>query len=289
MCDTTRSRRIVKDASDLQEVPCSNLVGLAEVDFNPVRRKSYVFCRRTERGKRSFIVLLKKEWSQVGDLTREEREAFRAEREQADAALRVERREAAAAQERLRAETENLRASMEQLQRRVEGQSGFARGEPFAGLGSVGGLEGRLPARRAAGSGFVPAGFRSPRSSVSGDSCTASAPAPRIGENTVSNNVTKQIKDVPFFQGAKAEFPKFKRDLITLAKQHGLFRVFTEDIEIPVADEDKSVEEIQAMGFAEDEILRHFLAWNILSRTIKGKAHNDIFRRPRQLLRGEFW
>ena len=247
MCDTTRSRRIVKDASDLEEVPCSNLVGLAEVDFNPVRRKSYVFCRRTERGKRSFIVLLKKEWSQVRDLTREEREAFRAEREQADAALRVERREAAAAQERLRAETENLRASMEQLQRRVEGQSGFARGEPFAGLGSVGRHEGQLPARRAAGSGFVPAGFQSPRSSVSGDSGTASAPAPRIGENTVSSNVTKQIKDVPFFQGAKAEFPKFKRDLITLAKQHGLFRVFTEDIPVSTKQYDTYVI-IRALG-----------------------------------------
>ena len=230
-----------------------------------------------EQSDGSGASLLKKEWSQVRDLIREEREAFRAEREQAGAALCVERREAAAAQERLRAETENLRASMEQLQRRVEGQSSFTRGEPFAGLGSIGGLEGRLPARRAAGSGFVPAGFQSPRSSVSGDSGTASAP--RIGENTVSSNVTKQIKDVPFFHGAKAEFPKFKRDLITLAKQHGLFRVFTEDVEIPVADEEKSVEEIQAMGFAEDEIRKHFLAWNILSRAIKGKADNDILRR----------
>ena len=112
----------------------------------------------------------------------------------------MERREAAAAQERVRAETESLRASMEQLQRRVEGQSSFARGEPFAGLGSVGGLEGQLPTRRAAGSSFVPAGFQSPQSSVSGDSGTASAP--RNGENTVSSNVTKQIKDVPFFHGA---------------------------------------------------------------------------------------
>ena len=113
---------------------------------------------------------------------------------------------------------------------------------------------------------------------MSGDSGTASAP--RIGENTVSSNVsTKQIKDVPLFHGAKAKFPKFKRDLITLAKQHGLFRVFTEDVEIPVADEEKSVEEIQAMGFAEDEIRKHFLAWNILSRAIKGKADNDILRR----------
>ena len=230
-----------------------------------------------EQSEESGASLLKKEWSEVRDLIREEREAFRAEREQADAALRVERREAGATQERLRAEAENLRTSMEQLQRRVEGQSSFARGEPFAGLGSVVGLEGRLRARRDAGNDFVPAGFRSPRSSVSGDSGTASAP--RMGENTVSSNVTKQIKDVPFFHGAKTEFPKFKRDLITFAKQHGLFRVFTDNVEIYAADEEKSVEEIQAMGFAEDKIRKHFLAWNVLSRTIKDKTDNDILRR----------
>ena len=182
----------------------------------------------------------------------------------------------------MRAGTENLRASTEQLQRRVEGQSSFA------GLGSLGGLEGQLPARRAAGSGFVPAGFQSPRSSVNGDSGTASAP--RTGENMATSNFTKQIKDVPFFHGAKAEFPKFKRDLINLAKQHGLFRVFTEDIEIPVADEEKLVEEIQAMGFDEEEIRKHFLAWNILSRAIKARRITTYCAElPRQLLRGEFW
>ena len=84
---------------------------------------------------------------------------------------------------------------------------------------------------------------------------------------------------MPFFNGAKAELPEFKRDLITLAKQHGLFRVFTEDVEIPVADEDKSVEEIQAIDFVEDEIRTHLLASNILSRAIKGKTDNDILRR----------
>ena len=35
---------------------------------------------------------------------------------------------------------------------------------------------------------------------MSGDNGTASAP--RIGENMVSSNFTKQIKDVPFFHGA---------------------------------------------------------------------------------------
>ena len=113
---------------------------------------------------------------------------------------------------------------------------------------------------------------------MSGDSGTASAP--RIGESMVSSNVTKQIKDVPFFHGATAaEYPKSKRDLITFAKQHGMFRVFPEDVEIPVADEEKPVEEIQVLGFAEDEIRRHFLARNILSRAIKDKMDNDILRR----------
>ena len=63
--------------------------------------------------------LLKKTWSPVRYLIREEREAFRAEWARAGAALRVERSEATAAQERLRTETENLRVSMEQLQWRV--------------------------------------------------------------------------------------------------------------------------------------------------------------------------
>ena len=163
-----------------------------------------------EQSEGSGASLLKKEWSQIRDLIREEREAFRAEREQANAALRVERREAAAAQERLRPETENLRASMEQLQRRVEGQSSFARGKPFAGLGSVGGPEERLPARRAAGSDFVPAGFQSPRSSVSGDSGTASAP--RFGENTVSGGLSLSDESFPN-EGARSACAKPSRSL----------------------------------------------------------------------------
>ena len=48
---------------------------------------------------------------------------------------------------------------MEQLQLRLEERSGFVRGKPFADLGSVGGLEGPLPAKRATGSAFVPPGF----------------------------------------------------------------------------------------------------------------------------------
>ena len=76
-----------------------------------------------------------------------------------------------------------------------------------------------------------------------------------------------------------------------MPKQHGImFRVFT-DVQILVADEEKSVEEIQAMGFAEDETRKHFLAWNIRSRAIKGETDNDVLcaELPRQLLHGEFW
>ena len=50
---------------------------------------------------------LENDWLLVRDLRRKEREAFRAEREQTDVALRAERSEATAAQECLRAETKN--------------------------------------------------------------------------------------------------------------------------------------------------------------------------------------
>ena len=140
-----------------------------------------------EKSEGSGASLLKKEWSQVRGLIREEREAFRAEREQADAALRVERSEEAAAQEHLRAETENLRVSTDQLQWRVEGQSSFIRGERFPGVGPFRGLKGQLPARRAARSRFVSVELQFPRSSVRGDIGTVSAP--RIGENMASSNL----------------------------------------------------------------------------------------------------
>ena len=77
-----------------------------------------------------------------------------------------------------------------------------------------------------------------------------------------SRSRTRQFSTV-----ARQSFLSSNEILITLVKQHGLFRVFTEDVEISVADEEeKSVEEIQAMGFGEDKIRKHFLAWNILSR-----------------------
>ena len=49
------------------------------------------------KSKGSGTSSLEKDWSHVRELIREEREVFRVERKQADAALRVERSEAAAA------------------------------------------------------------------------------------------------------------------------------------------------------------------------------------------------
>ena len=43
-------------------------------------------------------------------------------------------------------------------------------------------------------------------------------------------SLTKQIKEVLFFHGAKAEFFKFKWHFIILAKQHDLFRVLTDEV-----------------------------------------------------------
>ena len=97
------------------------------------------------------------------DLIRKEREAFRAERERTDATLRVEQSEATAAQERLWAETENFWVSMEHLQRRVEGQSNFARGELLL-VSDLweGSRDDYQLNKRAAGSNFVAARFQSP-------------------------------------------------------------------------------------------------------------------------------
>ena len=68
--------------------------------------------------------------------------------------------------------------------------------------------------------------------------------------------------------------------MVTFAKQHGLYKVFTEEVEIPVADEDKFVEETRTMNFAEENMFKHFFfAWKILPRAIKCKTDNVILRR----------
>ena len=42
----------------------------------------------------------------------------------------------------------------------------------------------------------------------------------------------KQIKDVPLFDGTKAKFPAWKQKFCCLAKLHGLFGIFTEEVDV---------------------------------------------------------
>ena len=102
--------------------------------------------------------------------------------------------------------------------------------------------------------------------------------AQRICESMASSRFTKQIKDVLFFHAEKESFPS-SDEISLLLPNNSLFQIFTEEVEIPVADKEKSVEKIQAMGFAEEENRKHVLTWNILSCAIKGKTYNDILRR----------
>ena len=51
----------------------------------------------------------------------------------------------------------------------------------------------------------------------------------------------KQINDVPMFDGTKTKFPAWKQNLLCLAKLHGLFGIFTEEVNVPFADETMSI------------------------------------------------
>ena len=87
----------------------------------------------------------------------------------------------------------------------------------------------------------------------------------------------KQIKDVPTFDGTKAKFPAWKMNLLCLAKLHGLFEFFTEDVDVPVTDEGMSVPALQ-QAFPAEDIEKHFIAWNILSRALEGSSDRDTPR-----------
>ena len=87
----------------------------------------------------------------------------------------------------------------------------------------------------------------------------------------------KQIKGVPTFDGTKAKFPSWKRKFLCLAKLHDLFEIFTEGVDVPVADEEMSVSALQR-AFPGEDIQKHFVAWNILSRALEGSTDRDTLR-----------
>ena len=87
----------------------------------------------------------------------------------------------------------------------------------------------------------------------------------------------KQIKDAPLFDGTKAKFPAWKQNFLCLAKLHGLFGIFTDGVDVPVADETMSIAALQE-AFPRESVQKHFIAWNILSRAIADKGYRDTLR-----------
>ena len=84
----------------------------------------------------------------------------------------------------------------------------------------------------------------------------------------------KQIKDVPMFDGTKAKLPAWKQNFLCLAKLHGLLGIFTEGVDVPVADERIPIAALQEV-FPHENIEKHFIAWNIPSRAIASNEDRD--------------
>ncbi|CAM9346124.1 unnamed protein product, partial [Ascophyllum nodosum] len=87
----------------------------------------------------------------------------------------------------------------------------------------------------------------------------------------------KQINDVPMFDGTRAKFPCWKTNFLCLAKLLGLIGIFTEGVDVPVADETMSIAALQE-AFPHENIQKHFIAWNILSRAIVSNGDRDTLR-----------
>ena len=79
------------------------------------------------------------------------------------------------------------------------------------------------------------------------------------------------------FDGTKAKFPAWEQNFLCLAKLHGLFGIFTEGVDVPVADETMSIAALQE-AFSHENIQKHFIAWNILSRAIASNGDRDTLR-----------
>ena len=64
---------------------------------------------------------------------------------------------------------------------------------------------------------------------------------------------------------------------LCLAKLHGLLGIFTEGVDVPVADETMLIAALQET-FPHENIQKHLIAWNILSRAIASNGDRDTFR-----------
>ena len=200
------------------------------------------------------------------EMMREECEAARAEREGAAAEARVERETAAAEQWRLMAEVyeSKLQLAEEIISRTAAVQNSTAIG-----------LDGRrhIEPMRWMGSESAPSPTRSQVSASSRNGDSGAVPIQRgNGESQV-----KQIKTLSCSMGTKAKFPAWTQNFLCLAKLHGLFGSFTEGVDVPVADEMMSIAALQE-AFPHENIQKHFIACNILSRAIARNGDRDTLR-----------
>ena len=211
-------------------------------------------------------------------MIREEREAARAEREAATAEAQVERETAAAEQRRLMAEVYELKLQLAEERRSQTAavQSGTTEGDRIINPGGTAiGLDDRMHIEPVwwMGSESAPSPTRSRASTSSRNGDSGAAPVQRgNGETQV-----KQIKDVPLVDGTKAKFRVWKQIFLCLANLRGLFVIFTEGVDVPVADEKISTAALRE-AFPQENVQKHFIAWNILSRTITNNGDRDTLR-----------
>ena len=217
------------------------------------------------------------------------------QRETAAAEARVDRETATTEQRRLMAEVFELKL---QLAEEIRSRPGVSRGEPWT-TGSRGEPRGPIETTAAGGDRITnpggtvtglddrmhiepmrwmesesapsPARSRASTSSRNGDS--GAVPVQREnGETQV-----EQIKDVPLFVGTKAKFPAWKQNFLCLAKLHDVFGIFTDGVDVPVADETMPIAALQE-AFPHENVQKYLIAWNILSRAIANNGDRDILR-----------
>ena len=198
------------------------------------------------------------------EMIRKERVAARAECETAAAETRVERETAAAEQRRLMVEVYELRLQLaeEKKSRPDVVQSGTAGVQSAATAGgdcitntgeTAIGLNGRMHIEpmRWMRSESSPSPTRS-RASTSSRNNNSGAVTVQMGNGETR---VKQVKDVPLF-GAKAKFLAWKQDFLCLAKLHGVFGIFIEGVDVPVADETMSIPALQE-AFPHENVQKH--------------------------------
>ena len=131
------------------------------------------------------------------------------------------------------------------------------------------------------GSESAPSSARSRASTSSRNGDSGAVPVQRENGETQVH----QIKDASLFDGTKAKFPAWKQNFLCLAKLHGLFEIFTDGVDVPVADETMPIAASQE-AFHHENVQKHSIAWNIFSRAIVNNGDRDTLRHAFSLAAG---